>query len=257
MKLHRFFIKDIDLDSDEILLEEKDAIHQIKNVLRLSIDDPVMFLDGLGNEAIFSLKKVMKKSLIFSKEVMKKFSRKNDFFMKIYPAIIKKDKLEYVLQKCTEIGVLEFCPLVSDRTEKLNFNMKRAEVIIKEAAEQSEKSYLPRLSSPVNFSELVSKCETGKVVVDVAHAYYLDMDSPIIDVKQVRETYLNERNNVDNQSAKRETAISFFVGPEGGWSEKDREMFNKLGIKSVSLGDTVLRAETASIAVSSLMLLGI
>lgn len=246
MKIHRFFIEQNidDLHSgDEIEISDRDVIHQMRNVLRIKEGEKVILLDGKGTMFSGTISKVMKKSLIFSKEIMKKFSRKNEVMLTVYPAVIKKDKLEYVFQKCTEIGVLEFCPIVSDRTEKQNFNLDRAKTIIKEAAEQSEKSYLPSVSSPVGLSELIAKHETGEEVIDVRNTFYLDIEAPIINVQNLIESV-----KLGN--------LSFFVGPEGGWSETDRNMFNKIGIKSVSLGETVLRAETASIAIASLMLLG-
>jgi 16S rRNA (uracil1498-N3)-methyltransferase len=245
MKLHRFFIKDTAIGREEINIEDEILLHQMKNVLRLSENDQVIFIDQSGNEYTSTLKKVMKKNWIFSKENMKKSSRKNEINFVLYPSVIKKDKLEYVLQKCTEIGVSEFCPLVSDRTEKLNFNMKRAETIIREAAEQSEKNHLPSVSSPCSFSELVAKHETGKIEFNSETSFYLDIEAPLIDVSLMREIVVKQSD-----------IVNFFVGPEGGWSDKDREMFDKIGVKPVSLGDTVLRAETASIAVASLLLLG-
>ena len=249
MKMHRFFIKDTDIsevDGEfEINITDEVLLHQMKNVLRLSENDHVIFLDQSGNEYQSVLKKVMKKNLIFSKEIMKKNLKSNKVNFVLYPAVIKKDKLEYVLQKCTELGVTDFCPLVSDRTEKLNFNMKRTETIIREAAEQSEKNHLPSVSPPTSFSQLVEMHETGKVEFPGETSYYLDIEAPLMDVSLMREIII-----------KHENTFNFFVGPEGGWSDIDREMFKAINVKPVSLGNTVLRAETASIAIASLLLLG-
>ncbi len=247
MKLHRFFIKNkIEDGLGEIEIDDSYLVHQIKNVLRLKKGDKVLFLDNYGHESLCSIVEVMKNKLIFSKENVKKNSRRNEVSLTIYPAVIKKDKLEYVFQKCTEIGVFKFCPLVSDRTEKLNFNIERGEMIIREAAEQSEKARLPSVEELVTLEELVTKHETKKNFLDSEFAFYLDIDSGVIDVIQVRETLKNTGNR----------KISIFIGPEGGWSETDKERLNFLGVKPFSLGETVLRAETASVAVSALLLLG-
>jgi 16S rRNA (uracil1498-N3)-methyltransferase len=245
MKLHRFFIdQEIKDDDSKIEITNLELIHQLKNVLRIKVGDHFVFLDNLGNEVEVKNEEIMKKSLIFSKEKMKKFSRKNEIFITLCPAVLKKDKMEYVLQKCTEIGVLKFCPLVSDRTEKTNLNMKRLDKIVREAAEQSEKSYLPSLCEVTSMESFLSENETD------SNKYYLDMDAPLLNVTQIITD--TKESNSDIEQSK----ISIFVGPEGGWSDVDRKLFADNNVKPVSLGDTVLRAETASIAIAALFLLG-
>jgi len=244
MKLHRFFInKKID-DSLEIEITDVELVHQLLNVLRIKIGDRFIFLDGEGNESEVKCEEVLKNKLTFSKEKIKKSSKQNEIYLSLCPAILKKDKMEYVLQKCTEIGVLEFCPIVSNRTEKINLNMKRLDKIVREASEQSEKSYLPSIHNITNLNELILENETN------GNKYFLDMNAPLIDVTQIIKKYTNHKLN--NQNNK----ITIFIGPEGGWSEEDVDLFVSNNVKPISLGETVLRAETASIAISSLILLG-
>ena len=244
MKLHRFFIKQEIDDSPRIEITDEELVHQLNNVLRIKIGDRFIFLDNQGNEAEVISEEIMKKSLIFSKEKVKKKSIRNEVKIDLYPAVLKKDKMEYVFQKCTEIGVLKFCPIVSDRTEKINLNMKRLEKIIREAAEQSEKIYLPFLLDVASLDQLLCENET------LHNMYYLDMYGPLLDVIQaVEKSSISDEGNGSHR-------ISIFVGPEGGWSEIDRKLFLNNNVKPLSLGNVVLRAETASIAVSSLFLLG-
>lgn len=125
MPKHRFFIDNIDAESNFIEVNNKDVIHQIINVLRLKIGDRVVAFDNSSNEYKLTLKEIMKTNLIFSKEIMKKESILNKVSLILYPAMIKKDKLEYVFQKCTEIGVTKFQPIISFRTEKLGINLDR------------------------------------------------------------------------------------------------------------------------------------
>jgi 16S rRNA (uracil1498-N3)-methyltransferase len=245
MKIHRFFINQIiNDDENEIKVSDPELIHQLKNVLRIKIGDRFVFVDNDGSEVKVTSKEIMKKSLSFSKEKMKKFSRKNEVSVTLCPAVLKKDKMEYVLQKCTEIGVLYFCPLVSDRTEKTNLNMKRLNKIIKEAAEQSEKNRLPSLCDVTDLEQFLSENETKQ------NLYYLDMDAPLINVTQIVERASESAQQSDSPS------IFILVGPEGGWSQEDRDKFTAYSVKPISLGDKVLRAETASISVASLLLLG-
>jgi len=251
MKIHRFLIGQKDMIKDKIsdcLLEivNQEVIHQLTHVLKIKNGQKVVFLDGQGmaTQAIFL--EGNKSGLKFNIDKTLTNLPKNKIELNLLPALIKKDKIEYVLQKCTEIGVVNFQPIISDRSEKLSFKMDRAEKIIKEAFEQSEKNYLPQVSVPLMLEEYMAQYET--LGQNKKNLFYLDIEAPIINVNQLVSQIKNEENNKNK--------ISFFVGPEGGWSDLDRKIFHDNNVKPISLGDTVLRAETASIAVASLILLG-
>ncbi len=251
MKTHRFLIgqKDFIKDkNDSCLLEivNQDVIHQLNNVLKIKKGQRIILMDGEGNSVDSILLEVGKKHLKFGECKFLKNLKKNKIQLTLYPSLIKKDKIEYVFQKCTEIGVCEFQPVISDRSEKLSFKIDRARKIVKEAFEQSEKNYLPRLGLPLTLEKYIEMHETEKN--ENCHLYYLDIEAPIINVNQL-VSQLNENKNEQNK-------IGFFVGPEGGWSELDRKIFENNNVKPISLGDTVLRAETASIAIAALILLG-
>lgn len=227
MKIHRFFVKEIIEKNDELVITDVDIIHQIKNVLRLREGVSVVLLDGSGKEYFGKVKIILKSESIFSKEKIK--SNPQDIHItNLYFSIPKKDKAEWILQKCTELGVNNFIPVISDRTEKINLKKERAEVIIKEAAEQSEKMFLPV------FHETV-KLEDSLIGLKFDETFYLELGVENIDIKKLKD----------------KLSLNIFVGPEGGWSEKDKEIFAKFNIKSYSLGDFVLRAETASVAIIS------
>jgi len=232
MKQHRFFIEQELQNTDEVILTDRDVIHQMKDVLRLRVGDPVILLDGTGTVFHGRVKILLKKESIISKEKIKKVSRKNEMRVHLYASLIKKDKFEWVLQKATELGVSEITPIISERTEKLHINYERAHKIIREAAEQSERIDLPVLHETVTLQGAVENCETYMVA--------LHMDGAMLPVAQLRET----------------GDVALFVGPEGGWGETDMKQFEQHNVPVCSLGETVLRAETASVAVLSLLLLG-
>lgn len=241
MKTHRFFVKqDLDNKKEEITISDHGIAHQVKNVLRLKKGDPIILLDGNGTEFHGKLRIITNRELNISKEKIKFLHKKGKTKIHLLVSLIKKDKFEWVLQKTTELGVSRITPIVSDRTEKLNLNMDRADKIVREASEQSERADIPFVDEPISLKEAVSICETP--------IFVLDLEGERIDVTQMRETYL--------ASPESDKDICVFVGPEGGWSEKDWEEFNKKEYKKIILGDQVLRAETASIAVCSLLLLG-
>lgn len=233
MKTHRFFV-DLKMPvQGEITLSDREVIHQIKDVLRLRPGNSIALLDGSGTEFHGELSLVSKDKVIVhisDEGTIKKDSNTSKIKMKLFFAMIKKDKAEWVLQKCTELGVSSFHPVLSERTEKPNLNMDRAEKIIKEAAEQSERAELPVLHEIVSLEAALAECETPKIA--------LHMDGERLDVSRF---------------AGGEVAV--FVGPEGGWGEKDMALFKDYGVSLVSINPHVLRAETASVAVSALLLL--
>lgn len=235
MKTHRFFVEQLLEGKDEIRITEQAIIHQMRDVLRLRVGDPVILLDGTGIEYHGRVKILIKKESIISKEKIKSFSNKNKINkirVHLFASLIKKDKFEWVLQKATEIGVSRITPFISSRTEKQKIDMNRADRIIKEASEQSERIDIPFLDEPIYLAEALKVAEGTPII--------LDMNAPLIDVNQIRET----------------GSVAIFVGPEGGWDEKDKILFDRRKVKYASLGTNVLRAETASIAATSLLLLG-
>ncbi|MCB9805764.1 16S rRNA (uracil(1498)-N(3))-methyltransferase [Candidatus Nomurabacteria bacterium] len=236
MKTHRLFIDQKIEENQEITLTNPQVIHQVRDVLRLKKGDSLILLDGSNKEFLAKVKIIMKSKLVFEVDVAGRRGRStwqvDRPSVKLFISMIKKDKIEWVLQKCTEIGVDEFHPIISERTEKAKINVERAEKIIKEASEQSERTTLAKLFEIETLENVLQGCETP--------IYVLHMSGELVDLSQLK--------------SKKE--ISILVGPEGGWGEKDLKLFEKYNVKIISLGDQVLRAETASVAVSSLVLLG-
>ena len=236
MKTHRFFINQKITDQPEITITDPGVIHQMRHVLRLQQDDPVILLDGAGNEYHSRVKVLLKKESFFVKEKIKMVDSKKEKKINLVPALLKKDKFEWVLQKCTELGVKSFSPIISERTEKTKLNIVRANIILKEAAEQSERVTLPTLNEPVSLEEFLKKTKEN----NTQNVYVLDFCETKIDVSHLKT--LND--------------VTVLIGPEGGWGEEDKKLFKEYELESISLGDRVLRAETASVAVSSLISLG-
>jgi len=237
-KAPRFFIKQKISENHEMVIGDEKIIHQIKNVLRKKEGDQIIFLDGNGSEFFGNISKISKKEIIFKKDNIT-FHKKNNFEMEkqkiiFAPAILKKDNFEFVLQKCIEIGVQKFQPIISERTEKNNLNFDRLEKIVKEASEQSEKIFLPEVFGTKKIEEFLSKQNTKNIFV-------LEFNSLEFEISKFK---------------KMKDEIIFLIGPEGGWGEDDLKLFEKFNIEKISLGPQILRAETASISLAALLYLG-
>jgi len=147
--------------------------------------------------------------------------------------IVKKDNFELVVQKATELGVTHIIPLLCERTEKKNINMDRLHKIAIESSEQSGRADLPVIHDIRTLSELF------KEMILPREKFVLNFDGKYIG--DISPTVPSE--------------LAVFIGPEGGWSDREMKEFVLQNIQAVSLGTQVLRAETASVAVSSLLLL--
>lgn len=236
----RFLIDQEIGTSKEVSIADLDVNHQLINVLRLKVGDSIVLLDGLGKVFCGKAKTLAKKESVFIQEKLETFLKENKQSIHIVPSLLKHNNVELVLQKCTEIGATSFHPIVSERTEKVNLNPVRARKIIKEAFEQSEKVFLPEIDETKTLEEFLSENFSGKER-ETKNIFALDFNSETLKISDFK--------NMTGE-------IYFLAGPEGGWGDKDLELFEKFGIKKITLGSQILRAETASISASALVLLG-
>jgi 16S rRNA (uracil1498-N3)-methyltransferase len=192
--------------------------------------------DGSGIEFLVEIEEFSKREIIcIVKE--EKTGVKRTKNLSLCFSMIKKENMELILQKCTEIGVTSFFPLISERTVKTGWNADRMEKIVNEAVEQSGFSDIPTmLQEPMKLEKLLEKFKREKENMD--GLCVLDFDGVML-------SSLKHLISVD----------TIFVGPEGGWTEKERNLFDKYHVKKISLGRNVLRAETACIASSAIFLL--
>src|SRR3989344_151587 len=230
MRLHRFFVsKEID-KKKEIVVRDSSLYNQLRNVFRFNIGGQVILLDNTGYEYHALISSFERGDLMFSIVSRKESKNIPNRELYLFCSLTKKDKFEWIIEKGTELGVSKFFPIISDRSEKKEINFDRARVILKEAAEQSEKALIPEITEIKHFEHSLS------------HEF------PCFAFHTKGEEFRIE--HIHNLSP-----IGVFIGPEGGWSEKELFLFNKNSVKIYSLGNVVFKSETAAIAVSSLILL--
>jgi 16S rRNA (uracil1498-N3)-methyltransferase len=159
-------------------------------------------------------------------------------------AVYKFDRMEWALEKATELGVAAIAPVIARRTEKhlAQSAEKRAERwrrIVHEAAQQSRRSDVPLIHAPASLASLVRVTSSS---------------TRIVLAEQERATSL--RTAVDDAivAAKEEMpTLEIAIGPEGGWAPEEEALFDANGWRAVSLGPRILRAETAAIAALSVV----
>ncbi|NQV88167.1 MAG: 16S rRNA (uracil(1498)-N(3))-methyltransferase [Parcubacteria group bacterium] len=231
MKIHRFFVEQEIANKEEIIISDSSLLNQWRNVFRFHSDDVVILFDNSGFEYVSEIVSLSKKESVL--KIIEK-NKNNNIPKKditLFISLIKKDNVEWVLQKGTEIGVSRFVPIVSERSEKKDLNMERARKIVEEASEQSGRGVLPEVYEVIKLADVFEKFSIPKIAFDFSGEKF-------------------EKEKFDKSDR-----LGLLIGPEGGWTENELKMFKERDVMICSLGPQILRAETASIAVASLLLL--
>jgi 16S rRNA (uracil1498-N3)-methyltransferase len=160
-------------------------------------------------------------------------------------AIFKFDRMEWAIEKCTEIGVARIVPVIARRTDAhlaaaAAKRQERWQRIVRQAAEQSRQSAPPEVAAPVKLKDLAGDIVSAASVTRVVLAEAL-ADS-------------EEDTRLGDILGSRPTDVALAVGPEGGWADQELAWFHETGWVAASLGGTILRAETAAIVATALSL---
>ena len=231
MRLHRFYISESIGSKKTITVIDENTLHQWKKVFRLGAGDTVVLFDGSGNEYASEITLLSKeKAELEIKEIQEVPSIAREVWLCV--ALIKKDHFEWIVEKATELGVTHIVPILAERSEKKGLALDRLVRIATEASEQSGRGTVPHVYEPVSLQDAV-------VLVDGVEKYAFDPAGSVL---------------VDTERTGTKPA-AIFIGPEGGWTEQEITFFTQEGIKRKTLGQQILRAETAAVAVSTLFLL--
>ena len=168
------------------------------------------------------------------------FDGELDINIHLYQSLVEFGRMELIIQKSTELGVKNFIPVLSEKCKIRTFSdnkKSRWNNIIRESSEQSFRSEIMKLEPIIDFS---SACKLSKGLTLFCNEYETEFH-----INKINHTYLIENNIRD---------LSIFIGPVSGYSDSEIELANKTSFISVSLGQRVLRTETAAIvAVSGIM----
>jgi 16S rRNA (uracil1498-N3)-methyltransferase len=157
-------------------------------------------------------------------------------------AVFKFDRMEWAIEKCTELGVSRIVPVIARRTDAhlVAASAKRVERwqrLALQASEQSRRAGPPEITAPLKLSDATALPGALRIVL---------AESDQQPLRDVLESYVLESHSPESQ-------IILAIGPEGGWAEDELERFHVAGWVSASLGSTILRAETAAIAATAIV----
>lgn len=219
-----FYVPDI--LGAEVILSETESKHAIR-VLRMNVGSRLQLVDGIGGfyeaEIIDANPKKCKLSILKS---VKNYEAR-DFYLHIAIAPTKNiDRLEWFLEKCTEIGIDEITPILSEHSERKVIKPERLEKILVSAMKQSVKAYLPRLNKLTPLKDLLDQTDSQK--------------------KFIAHCNDGEKLHLKRQVKAREKVL-VLIGPEGDFSPEEVELSKQNGFEEISLGNARLRTETAGV----------
>lgn len=237
--MHKFFVEDNQIKDNKIKIINNDYNH-IVNVLRMKKEDNILITNkntletyNCKIEQINSSEVVCNIISVENKEV--EMNVKVDIFQ----GLPKADKMEYIIQKCVELGVhkivpvnMKYCVAKIKDEDKKNI---RWNTISEVASKQCKRNLIPKIEKSINMANLYNEIKN----YDLAIVAYENEDNTTI------KNVLQENKNVKS--------IAVIIGPEGGISSDEIDSLKNLGVKIVSLGNRILRTETASIVALSMI----
>ena len=238
--MRSFFTEPENVSAEEIILTE-DVSH-IKRVLRMEEGDEALVFDGTGACYKVSFLEI-ETDLVRCKILEKTFSEAEPKVkVTLFQGIPKSDKMEQIVQKCTELGVFSVVPVKMDRcVAKLDKaeKIKRFNKISREAAKQCARGVVPEIKEPVDFKEAVRQIKE----MDLSLMPYEVLGHK--GEKGLREI-LEKNKNAES--------IGIIIGPEGGFSDQEAVFAEENGINTVGLGKRILRTETAGSTLLSVIM---
>jgi 16S rRNA (uracil1498-N3)-methyltransferase len=230
----RFFITPDQVSEPYIIVSGEDVRH-IATVLRMKIGDELMLCDGLGTEYRTGISEISKSEI--KTEIVSRAKQELRYpRITLGQGLPKSDKMDWIVQKATELGVAKIVPLMTERTiVKIRDEEKRIsrwQKICREAAMQSNRPDVPTVDSIRSFNDLLRTTNSEQSTLKL-----LPWEEGTEPIKNVL------RRNPDVQN------IIVLIGPEGGFSASEAGTAKSSGFHPVSLGPNILRTETAAIAV--------
>lgn len=223
--MQRFYMPDQAMN-EIIHVTDDGFFHQISRVLRSRIGDLVILFNGDGLDREYRIEEITKKAITLKKEKEYPLQSEMPRTVILYQSLPNKyEKIEWIIEKWIEIGIHAFYFFRSEHSQKLMITPKKEErfmTIAREALEQCEGSIMPEIR-------------------------FLDA----FDASHVQgEVFILDENGGKwlETSLQKQGVYTLFVGPEGGWSEKERALFEGSGYTRVQFGNRILRTETAAIA---------
>jgi len=220
----RLFV-DLPLGPDVAPMIDGSAAHYLLGVMRLKAGDPILLFDNRSGEWLGVVDEAAKRSLIVRIERQTRgIEQVPDLWLCFAP--VKKARLDWIIEKATELGVARLQPVITERTIVERVKRERIEAQIIEACEQCGRTALPTLAEPVKLPQLLRDWPAGRALL-----------------------FADEAGGAPLAATDAPAPAAILTGPEGGFTERERAMLlDTPAVRRIALGPRILRAETAAIA---------
>jgi len=219
---------------------DKEQAHYVAAVRRFNEGDEIMIFDGLGNSYKAQITKSSKESI--EGKILSSSYKMPDFSINIYTAIPKGDRFEWLIEKAGELGIAAVFPINTKRSVNplgsafSKNKLERYEKISIAASSQCGRNDIMKVAEPLEFKKACQKAAADKAFINL-----LAWESA------------NGTSTIGTSATVPLTGANIFIGPEGGFENDEVEFAKSLGIKTISLGENILRVETAAVVASVLI----
>lgn len=236
--MHQFFVEDSQIHDKTVIIEGSDVNH-IKNVLRMKIGEELSVSNGEdGKEYRCGIVRIEEERVVCELRFVKEDGVELSSRVYLFQGLPKADKMELIIQKSVELGVYEVIPVETGRSvvkldaKKAAQKTARWQSIAEAAAKQSRRRIIPKVAAPMRFEQ--------------ALAYAAAMDVKLIPY-ELAEGMESTKQIFEGLGEGKDIAV--FIGPEGGFEEKEISRAKEYGIQPITLGKRILRTETAGFTV--------
>jgi 16S rRNA (uracil1498-N3)-methyltransferase len=220
----------------------KDIAHQVRDVLHLQVDEPLILLDNSGDEIVAAVAQVSKAGVLVRPIERRAGKSESPVRIILCQGLLKSARFEWILEKGTELGVSVFSPILTRRSmagleETGASKIQRWRRIIQEAAEQCGRSRLPELLPVRPLMHALNDIPPGALA--------------LMPWEEEHSTTLHDAltaSRLPEKPLMQQITVMLFIGPEGGLMAEEIELAQRHGVQPVSLGPRILRAETAALA---------
>ena len=243
MNMYHFFVSPSQIGEKEIRIEGSDVNH-IKNVLRMKPGEELRLCNGLDNKDYRCEIAEIREDAILTRILwIEENGVELPSKVYLFQGLPKNDKMELIIQKSVELGVYEIIPMATGRAvvklepKKAETKLKRWNAISESAAKQSKRMIIPKVGPVMSFAE--------------AMRYAQKLDVKLIPyelAKDMEKTRKLLREITPGQT------VGIFIGPEGGFEEREVELALQQGAQPITLGRRILRTETAGMTVLSVLM---
>lgn len=232
--MHRFYCPQADLFSPEVVMNSEEELHHLRHVLRLREGDAVEIFNEKKEEATGRIVKISRRQVTVRLESVRRYTPQLPLII-LACAIPKRSKFESIIEKAAELGADEIIPLLTERTEvhlqgdRLKKKSIRYQTVAVNAAKQSQRPDVPVVHPAGDFTAVLERLSREAVVV--------------------MPSLVGERQNILKafQTIPQSQKIALLIGPEGDFTPQEYTLAREHKCVSVSLGETVLKVETAAL----------